>query len=78
MREQSARYQDHAVCCERRQIARRRTEPGWRAAVLDEQASGHASRPRANEEGSGSRSASLSERSEQMHTERAEAFFLCE
>jgi len=28
--------------CERREIARRRAEPGWRAAVLDERASRHA------------------------------------
>jgi hypothetical protein len=34
-------------------IARRRTEPGWRAAVLDERASRHALRLRASEEGSG-------------------------
>src|SRR5688500_2738876 len=36
-------------------IARRRAEPGWRAAVLDEGASRHAFRLRATEEGSGSR-----------------------
>ena len=36
-------------------IARRRTEPGWRAAVLDERASRHALRLRASEEGSGDR-----------------------
>src|SRR4029453_17344466 len=35
------------------EMARRRAEPGWRAAVLDEQASGHAFRLRASEEGSG-------------------------
>jgi hypothetical protein len=34
-------------------IARRRTEPGWRAAVLDERASRHVFRLRASEEGSG-------------------------
>src|SRR5215203_1417288 len=32
-------------------IARRRTEPGWRAAVLDERASRHAFRLRASKEG---------------------------
>src|SRR4029450_8908533 len=32
------------------EIARRRTEPGWRAAVLDERASGQAFRLRAREE----------------------------
>jgi hypothetical protein len=35
------------------QIARRCTEPGWRAAVLDERGSRHAFRLRASEEGSG-------------------------
>jgi hypothetical protein len=35
-------------------IARRRTELGWRAAVLDERESRHAFRLRASEEGSGS------------------------
>jgi hypothetical protein len=34
-------------------ITRRRAEPGWRAAVLDEGASRHAFRLRASEEGSG-------------------------
>jgi hypothetical protein len=34
-------------------IARRRTEPGWRAAVLDERASRHVFRLRGSEEGSG-------------------------
>ena len=33
------------------QIARSRTEPGWRAAVLDERGSRHAFRLRASEEG---------------------------
>jgi hypothetical protein len=28
--------QRHTLSCERREIARRRAEPGWRAAVLDE------------------------------------------
>jgi hypothetical protein len=40
---------------ERRKVARRRAEPGWRAAVLDERASRHAFRLRASEEGSGYR-----------------------
>jgi hypothetical protein len=39
--------------CERREIAHRRSELGWRAAVLDERASRHAFRLRASEEGSG-------------------------
>jgi hypothetical protein len=30
--------QRHTLSCERREIARRRAEPGWRAAVLDERA----------------------------------------
>ena len=34
-------------------IARRRTEPGWRAAVLDERESRHVFRLRTSEEGSG-------------------------
>jgi hypothetical protein len=34
-------------------IARRRTEPGWRAAVLDERASGRVLRLRVSDEGSG-------------------------
>ena len=34
--------QRHTLSCERREIARRRAEPGWRAAVLDERASRHA------------------------------------
>ena len=38
-----------------RRIAPRRAEPGWRAAVLDERASGHAFRLRASKEGSGYR-----------------------
>jgi DnaJ homologue, subfamily C, member 28, conserved domain len=46
-------------------ITRRRTEPGWRAAVLDKRASRHAFRLRVSEEGSWLTSASLSERSEQ-------------
>jgi hypothetical protein len=28
--------QRHTLSCERQEIARRRAEPGWRAAVLDE------------------------------------------
>jgi hypothetical protein len=39
--------------CERRESRARRTEPGWRAAVLDERESRHAFRLRASEEGSG-------------------------
>jgi hypothetical protein len=39
--------------CERREIARRRAEPGRRAADLDERASRHAFRLRGSEEGSG-------------------------
>ena len=51
--------------CERREIARRRAEPGWRAAVLDERASRHAFRLRESEEGSRVTSASPSARSAQ-------------
>ena len=39
--------------CERRESRARRTEPGWRAAVLDERESRHAFRLRTSEEGSG-------------------------
>ena len=39
--------------CERREIARRRAEPGWRAAVLDDRDSRDAFRLRGSEEGSG-------------------------
>src|SRR4249920_2815170 len=65
-------HQDRS--CERRIIARRRTEPGWRAAVLDERASRHAFRLRVSEEGSGSRApasasgASNVDRSEQRRS----------
>ena len=55
-------------------IARRRTEPGWRAAVLDERASRHALRLRGSEEGSGSR-APASASGASMPKEGAEAFF---
>jgi hypothetical protein len=55
-------------------IARRRTEPGWRAAVLDERTSRHALRLR------GVRKAAAKERQPQraeraVDKERAEAFF---
>jgi hypothetical protein len=55
-------------------IARHRTEPGWRAAVLDERTSRHAFRLR------GVRKAAAKERQPQraeraMDEERAEAFF---
>ena len=55
-------------------IARRRTEPGWRAAVLNERASRHAFRLRGSEEGSGSR-APASASGASMPKEGAEAFF---
>ena len=59
-------------------IARRRTEPGWRAAVLDERASRHALRLRGSEEGSGSRApASASGASNARRRERRRSF-LCE
>jgi hypothetical protein len=59
------------------EIARRRMEPGWRAAVLDDRASRRVFCLRASEDGSGLQGASLSERSEQCAEERAEALFLC-
>ena len=51
--------------CERREIARRRVEPGWRAAVLDEERADTLFRLRESEEGSGVTSASPSARSAQ-------------
>jgi hypothetical protein len=47
------------------EIARRRAEPGWRVAVLDEQASGHAYLAASERGRQRPTSAGLSERSEQ-------------
>ena len=47
----SRRYRRGLKCDSR--IVRRRAEPGWRAAVLDERASRHVFRLRGSEEGSG-------------------------
>jgi hypothetical protein len=69
------------------EIARRRAEPGWRAAVLDEGASRHAFRLRASLRSALSirpvgrqrlTSASLSERNEQCARSERRRSFLCE
>jgi hypothetical protein len=58
-------------------IARRRTEPGWRAAVLNERASRHAFRLRSERGRQRLPSASLSERSEQYARSERRHSFLC-
>jgi hypothetical protein len=60
--------------CERREIARRRAEPGWRAAVLDEGASRHAFVcERVRKAAATKRQPQRAERA--MHMEGAEALF---
>src|SRR5688500_9871543 len=59
-------------------IARRRAEPGWRAAVLDEGASRHAFRLRATEEGSGSRAPASASGASNAIEERADTPFVGE
>jgi hypothetical protein len=60
----------------RQWIARRRAELGWRAAVLDEEASRHVFRLRATRGRQRLPSASLRERSEQHRRERGDTFFV--
>jgi hypothetical protein len=57
-------------------IARRRAEPGWRAAVLDERASRHAFRLRGSEEGSGQRSPASASGASNVHGVSRHAFRL--
>jgi hypothetical protein len=67
--------QRHTLSCERREIARRRAEPGWRAAVLDERASRHvfSSAKRVRKAAAPKRQPQRAKRA--MCTARAEALF---
>ena len=63
---------------ERREIARRRAQPGWRAAVLDERASRHALSSASERGRQRLPSAGLSERSERCTRSERRRSFLCE
>jgi hypothetical protein len=66
--------QRHTLSCERREIARRRAEPGWRAAVLDERASRHVSVCEESAEGSGSQAPASASEASNVYGESGGAF----